>query len=236
MKTVLRENIHFKVVDDTKNYFFWDLNNWEQENYKIIKELSNTHNVFVHAGGWIGPFTLFASYLYDKVYCLEPDPTAFEELERNIKLNNFSNIVYENKAFLNENKKIKMGTNFTLGDSGTNIFHEPNGFDVETITLNNFFIEKNIPKYSFLMLDVEGAEYLLLDDFEFFKNYKPTVLISYHLTFLTDENFDFLIKSLVKLKEIYHIDIEEFIEQRKNCKYGNNFKELNYLYKIKNDL
>ena len=98
MKQVNRNGINFNVVTDTADNAFWDITGWEADNYVILKESANTHKVFVHAGAWIGPFTLFCANLYDKVYCLEPDPIAYVELNRNIALNGYENINVENKA------------------------------------------------------------------------------------------------------------------------------------------
>ena len=235
MRKINRLGFEYFVVDDTKNSFFWDIETWETGNYEIIKKLSDTHDVFVHAGGWIGPFTLFASNLYKKVYCLEPDPVAFFELEQNVKYNNYENVFLDRRAFLNEEKEIIIGDSAPLGTSVTNIFQKANGVKVDTVSLKNYFKENNIPKNSFLMLDVEGAEYLLFDDFEFFEIYRPTILISYHLTFLSDENFNYLINSLIKLQDLYEINIEELLEQRKTLTHGSCFVELNYLYHLKNE-
>lgn len=233
MRKINRSGIDFFVVDNTKNAFFWDIDYWESENYDTIKKMSLSHDVFVHAGGWIGPFTLFASKLYRQVYCLEPDPNAFDELQKNIECNNFRNIFLDNKAFLNQEKEIIMGSNVPLGGSVTNIFQENNGIVVNTITLKNYFTKNNIPKNSFLMLDVEGAEYLLFDDIRFFEEFTPTILVSYHLTFLTDDNFNYLVESLKKLEKIYNIDVDELMELRKTLLYGDSFVELNYLYTLK---
>ena len=96
----------------------------------------------------------------------------------------------------------------------------------------NFFQKNNIPKYSFLMLDVEGSEYLLFDDYEFYENYKPTLLISFHFSFLNDENFQRMLNSLSRLKTIYNIDIDELTKLREQINFGTSFKEINRLYKL----
>lgn len=233
MKTVNRLGIEFNVIDNTQNSFFWDIHTWEMDNHQKIKQLSETHSIFVHAGGWIGPFTLFASNLFKKVYSLEPDPTAYDELEKNVKCNSYTNIFLDKRALLNEEKEIIIGNSGPLGTSVTNIFQPANGVKVNTVTLNNFFVENDIPKYSLLMLDVEGAEYLLFDDTNFFESFKPTILVSYHLTFMSDNNFEYLIDSLKKLSHIYDVKVDELLEHRKSMPHGGYFVELNYLYTSK---
>jgi len=231
MRTINRQGIDFLVVNDTENNNFWDIDLWEYDNYVKIKELSNTHDTFVHAGGWIGPFTLFSAKLFKSVYCLEPDPEAYNELKRNIEVNNFNNINLINKAFFNKEDDIFIGSDFSpLGRSGTSMFQNNHAIKVKTITLMDYFLENNIPKNSLLMLDVEGAEYSLFDDVKFFEIFKPTILISYHLTFMNDVHFDYLISSLKAIKHIYDIDIDELLEQRKTLSFKKSFVELNYLY------
>lgn len=209
MKLINRQGIEFLVHTDANDEIerFWNIDLWEHENYNFIKNISSKYSTFINAGGWIGPFTLFAAKLFPSVYSLEPDPLAFEELKRNIELNKFSNIKITNKALFDGTvKEITMGSDYSpLGRSGTSIFQKDKSVTTPCTTLKEFFIENNIPKQSFLMLDVEGAEYVLFDDIDFFKDYKPTILIEIHAQFLNDDNFNRLIKNLEKLKEIYDI-------------------------------
>lgn len=236
MKEVVKNGVEFLVVDDTNNKSFWDLTTWELGNYKIIESKSLNHTTFVNAGGWIGPFTLYTSKLYDKVYSLEPDVVAYEELERNVKLNKFKNIKIYNKAFYDKNTTIKIGSNYSdLGGSGTSIFQERNSIEVESITLHDFFKTELINEKTLLMLDVEGSEYLLFDDFEFFKTYKPTILLSLHLTFLSDENYERLISSLERLRSIYEFDFDSIIENRKFLQHNTGFREINILMEVKDE-
>jgi FkbM family methyltransferase len=234
MRNINRNGIDFLVNDNTENNGFWDINLWEDYNYRIIKEESNNHKIFVHAGGWIGPFTLYAAKLFDSVYCLEPDPDAFDELKNNIIINNYNNVFYDNKAFYNQITQILIGSDFSpLGRSGTSVFQKDKSVLVDTITLKKYYEDNNLPKNTFLMLDVEGAEYLLFDDIDFFKIYQPKILLSIHLSFLNDENFNFFIESLKKLTDLYDIDIESIYNERKEIQFGSQFRELNYLLTIK---
>lgn len=234
MKKIIRNDVEFLVVDDTNNNSFWDFSNWESENYFLIKELSKNHNTFVNAGGWIGPFTLYSSKIFNKVYSLEPDTVAFEELKRNVEINSFNNVKIFNKAFDNKNGQLKIGSDYSnLGGSGSSVFQEQNSITVESTTLNTFFELEKIEPNSFLMLDVEGSEYLLFDNFDFFKKFKPTILLSLHLTFLNDNNYEHLIGNLRNLLEIYNFDLEFIIKSRETQKYNSKFTELNILMEIK---
>ena len=234
MKSIVRNGVKFLVVDDTKNKNFWDIDNWESDNYQIIKEKCINHTTFVNAGGWIGPFTIFSSKIYKNVYSLEPDIVAYEELKRNVELNNCDNVKIFNKAFYDENKIIEIGSNYSeLGGSGTSVFQEKNSISVETITIKNFFKTELINEKTLLMLDVEGSEYLLFKDLDFFEEFKPTILLSLHLTFLNDENYNTLITSLEKLLTIYDFNIDEVIKHREYLQYNSTFREINILMEVK---
>ena len=220
MKKINRQGIEFLVYNDSSNEIanFWEITSWEENNYVIVKDYASKCKTFVNAGGWIGPFTLFASKLYEKVYSLEPDPLAFEELANNVELNKFSNVCIENKALFDGSKKeITMGSDFSpLGRSGTSIFQKDKSVTVPCITLKEYFSKNSIPTGSFFMLDVEGAEYVLFDDLLFFNEYKPILLVEFHLKFLDDINFDKLMVALNNLKPLYKIDISYLQSNRHN--------------------
>jgi len=214
MKLINRQGIEFLVHNDTNDEVagFWNLDAWEQENYPVVQHFSSQCSTFINAGGWIGPFTLFAAKIFKRVYSLEPDPLAFEELTKNVELNKFTNVQLGNKALFDGSKKeITMGSDFSpLGRSGTSIFQLDKAVTVPCITLREYFDQNDIIPGSFLMLDVEGAEYALFDDVEFFEKYRPVIFIELHLKFLNDENYTRLINALNNLKHIYPIDTTTF--------------------------
>jgi FkbM family methyltransferase len=234
MIEVVRNGINFLVKSDTKNKSFWGISNWEYNNYQIISEKSKTHSTFINAGGWIGPFTLYAAKLFKNVYTLEPDIEAFNELKENVILNNFNNVKLYRKAFYDKNGELQIGSNYSdLGGSGTSVFQEKNSIIVKSTTLRDFFEIENVGYNPLLMLDVEGSEYVLFDDYKFFERFKPTILLSLHLTFLTDDNYSFLLNCLVRLLDIYDFDIDLIKRSRVEQSYNSTFKELNILMELK---
>jgi hypothetical protein len=64
------------------------------------------------------------------------------------------------------------------------------------------------------MLDVEGAEYALFDDVEFFNTYKPIILVELHIKFLNSENYNRLINGLNNLKHLYCVDTDSLKGQQ----------------------
>lgn len=160
----------------------------------------------VTAGGWIGILECMAAQIYDKVYTLEPDPLLYKELCDNISINNYKNVQIDNLAFFDGSQKtvtMNRGINPNSGGSGMFLNEPEDLFTVNTITLKEYFDKNNIDKYSFLMIDVEGAEYALFDDVEFFEKYKPVILLEHHMMYLTGDRLDRFISAMNNLSHIY---------------------------------
>lgn len=207
-RTVTRHGVSFKVRSDTSNADFWNIADWEAANYEIVKRHAGECPAFVNAGGWIGPFTLFAAKLYERVYSLEPDPAAFAELSRNVALNGLRNTTLENRAFYGDAGTIRIGSDHSpIGRSGTSIFQQDNAVTVPCETLRSFFERHAVPK-AFLMLDVEGAEWVLFDDTAFFAEHRPIVLVELHLDFLDEPKRAHLAAALERLKPVYRTGLE----------------------------
>lgn len=209
VRIVKRQDVAFKVHGDTSNADFWKLEDWEAANYAIVKRYAGECRGFVNAGGWIGPFTLFAANLYEHVFSLEPDPVAFAELSRNVALNGFTNTTVENIAFFHEAGAIQIGSDHSpIGRSGTSIFQRQNAVTVPCETLRSFFERHAVPR-AFLMLDVEGAEWVLFDDTSFFQERRPVVLVEMHLDFLDEQKRSHLAGALQRLKPFYQAGLED---------------------------
>jgi len=224
MKKMSILGVDFEVCYDTHNSSFWGMPGWGTMEYIEIYNYFVEHRgvSFVDLGAWIGPMTLFAAKLYDKVYAVEPDPRAFDELKANVKLNGFSNVEMIQKAVFDSSKtEIIIGDNYgDFGDSGTSIFQAKNAISVPCITLREIFSTYNIPKHSLIKMDVEGSEYCLFDDIDFFEIYKPVIWVEFHFEQMKD-NAKQLENALKKLSRFYHSpDVDVFINSKcvQHCK------------------
>ena len=139
--------------------------------------------VVVDIGANIGYFTLIAAKLMDEtglVYAFEPEPRNYEFLCKNIKLNNYSNIVPIQKAVSNKYGKSKLWVNkadllapsFSRKNSSlfledTNPERNSFAIEIETTTLDKFFSDKTRNnKVDFIKIDAEGAEGLIIEGAE----------------------------------------------------------------------
>jgi FkbM family methyltransferase len=151
---------------------------WETETFTSILPFLDINKTFIDIGAWQGPISLVAQKYSKQCICFEPDPKAFENLLKNVQLNNFNNIVVVNKAVSSE-QSLKLGHPYELGGGGSSYHIEDNelfsklrtsGDDltVECDTISIADILKNYKlnpgDISLIKIDIEGYECELLKD------------------------------------------------------------------------
>jgi FkbM family methyltransferase len=116
----------------------------------------------IDCGSHIGMSILYFKLLYPNAEVLgfEPDPASFRFLKKNIENNNLKDVKLIKKALSNKNDKIL----FYGGRSATSSAFKNRGgnkvIEIEAVKLSNY-IERNV---DFLKIDVEGAEFGILQD------------------------------------------------------------------------
>lgn len=142
---------------------------YELETTRAIKNLLEQGMTFVDCGAHIGWYTLLAARAVGpagKVYAFEPAPSTFEILVRNVKANGYEDIVtavpnaVSNKSglqrlFFNERSSVSTKLFTSHGDQEFN--------EVEVISLDEFFREKDWPQVDLVKMDIEGAEKAALE-------------------------------------------------------------------------
>ena len=141
---------------------------WEpNETHWFVKSV-RPGDVVIDAGANVGYYTLLASKLVGpsgRVYAFEPDPTAFDILQRNVRLNGADNVVAEQKALSNENTTLKL---FIASDNkGDDRIYQPENeqrrsIDVPAVRLDDYLRGK-VEHVDFVKVDTQGAEYVILD-------------------------------------------------------------------------
>ena len=122
------------------------------------------NDVVVDVGAHIGRYTLSAAVHASKVIAMEPDPGSFQILDRNVRLNGFSNVVCIPKA-----ASSKAGTRSMLlaspENTGTSTLELTwvtkalaSPITVLTETLDNIVRENHVTRIDWLKIDVEGHE------------------------------------------------------------------------------
>jgi len=156
---------------------YW-LGSYESEQQSIMEKTIKFGDVVFDIGAHVGFFTLFAAELVGekgRAIAFEPLLDNIHFLNKHIKLNKFSNITVMQTAVSNENGL----ANFRKGKSTTMGSIDPNGeLEVSTISIDKLLEEKRVPPPTFLKIDVEGAQNLVLAGaIETLKRYHPAVLM-----------------------------------------------------------
>jgi len=132
---------------------------------QIVKNEVQSGNTVLDIGANIGYFTLiFAKHVGNtgKVFAFEPEPRNFELLRKNIQINEYNNVVLENRIVSEKNEKIKLylsENNAGMHRIYPSHFCSENFVELQSVSLDEYF--KNNPyanKIDFIKLDAEGSE------------------------------------------------------------------------------
>ena len=141
---------------------------YEKLEAKIMEEKIKVGNITVDVGANIGLHTLNMARIVGntgRVFAFEPDPSNFEILRKNVKINNYQNIILEQKACADKHGRT------TLYQSDHPGMHRvfpqtkqaKGQVQVELTSLDKYFIDSNLAdKINFIKIDVEGLEFSVL--------------------------------------------------------------------------
>ena len=141
---------------------------YEESEAKIMEEKIKVGNIVVDVGANIGLHTLNMAKIVGntgQVFAFEPDPSNFEILEKNVKINNYQNIILEQKAVGDKNGRTTL---YQSDHPGMHrIFPQTKQakgqVQVELTSLDKYFIDSNLAdKINFIKIDVEGLEFSVL--------------------------------------------------------------------------
>ncbi len=141
---------------------------WEARETAWFLRTVKRGDTIVDAGANVGYYTIIGSRLVGdrgKVYAFEPDPTNFELLRKNVKLNGLTNVVLERKALSNRKGTVKLY--IATENKGDHRIYQPEGesrlsVDVEAVRLDEYFQDRK-PGIDFIKIDTQGAEGLILE-------------------------------------------------------------------------
>lgn len=165
---VSRNKHNFTVIYDKYNWFWKSFNDekWEKSTIDTFDRFIDIDTIYVDIGAWIGPTVLYASKISKRVYAFEPS-LAFGTLKNNVELNMGKNNPVEirlfNCAVGLEDGKISLGSDES-GNSKDSIIDKRNTYDVDQVNFISFLEGENLlDEKLFIKIDIEGAEYLILE-------------------------------------------------------------------------
>lgn len=156
--------------------FIWQYKEiFADESYKFLTDSSNP--IIYDCGANIGVSCLYFNKNYPtaKIKAFEADPNIAKILVENINVNNIKNVEIIKKAVWNTNNGIDISLE---GSDGASIYSTENLAHVSSIRLKEL-IEKEA-KIDLIKMDIEGAEFEVLEDCKDSLNNVDNVFIEVH--------------------------------------------------------
>lgn len=186
------------------NNAFWYLNGLEElfieETYKFNS--SKTMPKIVDCGANIGLSIIYFKRLFPqaKIIAFEPDSKIFKLLQENLHIFGYDDVELVNKAVWNKNGSAKF---FASGDVGSRISEDENAKNIEipTYRLQDLLGEE----IDFLKMDIEGAEYNVIEDCKYKLRNVKNIFIEYHSEESTEQKLDEILKILKEAGFRYYI-------------------------------
>jgi len=143
---------------------------WEHRTINLMKQQVHEGMIVLDIGANIGMYSILLSKLvgsYGRVYAFEPDSSTFNILTQNLSLSKCENVFPFKIAISDSNSFVKMTKPTDQSGDAFHFIQPTSDFGdssniVQTITLDQFLLEQNIPQVDFIKIDIEGAELLCL--------------------------------------------------------------------------
>ena len=144
-------------------------------------------NIVVDVGANIGLHALNMARIVGntgQVFAFEPEPSNFKILEKNVKINNYQNIILEQKAIGDKHGKTTL---YQSGHPGRHrVFPQTKDaigkVQVDYTSLDKYFLDSNlVDKINFIKIDVEGLEFGVLKGMENILNNSNKIKILFEL-------------------------------------------------------
>jgi len=170
---------------------------------KLVSRIIKEGMICIDLGSNIGYYAVLESKKVGKngrVYAIEASPDNFNCLQKNCKLQNFTNLESYNFAGSEKNGEVNFITKTISNWSRVmREGEEPDPSDIVTKvpakTIDTFVQESGIKKFDFFRMDVEGYEYNIYKGMkESIKKFKPILLIEFHAIKLGENLKKFLIE------------------------------------------
>jgi len=158
------------IPADDACFYEYTLGDYESAKTEVFVKSLHTGDVAIDVGAHIGYYTLLAARQVGengRVFAFEPDLDNYDLLVKNIKLNNYENVVPIKKAVSNKTASTQL---FLASSSTHSLFRAPTSeparsIVVESVSLDDFFSRcpsSVTSRIRLIKMDIEGAEMLAL--------------------------------------------------------------------------
>ncbi|MEG2178456.1 MAG: FkbM family methyltransferase [Bacteroidales bacterium] len=203
-KIIKTGRFHIAIVD-TNSFIFQYKEIFVEQIYKF--STSNPNPVIFDCGGNIGLSILYFKQLFPeaKILGFEADPQIANILSKNIELNHLKNVTLIPKAVWIDNQ----GVNFNAdGKDGGAISKTVKSVHIDSIRLKDCLQKKS--KIDFLKMDIEGAEFEVLNDCREELHKVDKIFVEYHSLAGQDQKLNELLAILKETGFKYNIQSINF--------------------------
>lgn len=182
---IKHHGFHFYI----ENEFYWkgfDHSDFERVSRRLWLKLSKQCDVILDIGANTGLYTLLSQHVHPeaRVYAFEPIERNMQKLKYNCQLNGMDNVEYVPAAASDRNgqqtifvPETEVSTTSTLQSDIAGDLQIERPVVIDTVTLDTFIEQHNIPQVDLVKIDVEGHEVAVLEGFaQYIRRYKPTIL------------------------------------------------------------
>jgi len=188
----------FFKLPSTYEFYIRNINNF-YPTFKI-----NSNDIVIDIGAHHGIFSINTAKLGAEVHCFEPNPMSYVILKKNIENNDFKKkLITVNSAVSSANNQkvpFDIGVRSTAGSIEKlkdKVLRSGDIIEVNTINLNEYIRKIPQKKIKILKMDCEGAEHMILDNFEEIKRIEFLIIEAHE----TENNTPLdIIKKLKDLK------------------------------------
>lgn len=181
----------------------------------------NSTPVIIDCGANMGLSLLFFSQNYPNstIYAFEPDNSVLDVLQKNIQTFEIKQVTLFKKAVWSTNGIFEFFTDKGMGGRIGMEYNNQTPSKVETIRLKDFIGDKRI---DFLKMDIEGAEYNVIEDCEPILHQIENIFIEYHSIIEEEQKLDNILLILKRNGFRYHLSQSfsrqrPFIDNNLNC-------------------
>jgi len=190
--------------------FFFDYSSFCQLFYEIFFKneyyfkSKDSEPIILDAGSSIGMSVIFFKWLYpnSRITAFEPDKETFDILSKNIVVNNFEKVQAHNLALSDKEGEVDFyKDNKNPGMLSMSMFSKRLPTSEKSMVQSDLFSKYVGEKVDFVKMDIEGAEFEVLDDLCLTKKIKniKEIIVEFHHNI--DMNDPKLAKTLRKFEE-----------------------------------
>ena len=179
-----------------------------KDSHYFIKQKECEFVTIVDLGYHDGSFEKSISRIFNNytVYCVDANK-QFSSISDN---SHFDNFLMSNQSFKKE--KFYLNQNNTGASSKYFAFDENNYRLVQTINLKDYYNYKNIDKVDILKIDIEGAEFDILDSntINFLSKNTKQICVEFHDFLVRDNRYKIRLKEIFKTFKSNKFYIQKF--------------------------